>query len=289
MRTTSLALLALTLFAGTALADEEASYKTELGVLYATHASVELKLDAYVPTAAPKGGKRPGVLVIHGGSWRGGNRRQLARYARALAAEGFAAFAISYRLAPTHKYPAQIEDCRAAVRWMRTVGAKRYAVDPERLGAIGYSAGAHLAALLATTGSTKAKDPKGVGTRILAAAGGGTPTDFTTIPEGLPFLSYWLGDTRRNLPKVYAEASPVTHVTKDACPFFFFHGDRDWLCPLGAAKRMRDQLKKAGVETGLHVVKGAGHREAGGDPFAIDAAISFLRKHLTAGSDKGGK
>ncbi|MEM7315774.1 MAG: alpha/beta hydrolase, partial [Planctomycetota bacterium] len=128
--------------------DDATEYEVDIrnDVVYSTVGERELLLDAYL---AKTEDDRPAVLVIHGGAWRGGNRRQLAGYAKSLCKMGFNCFAIDYRLAPDHKFPAQIEDCQSAVKWIRE-NAERYNVDPERLGAIGYSAGGHLVSLLAT-------------------------------------------------------------------------------------------------------------------------------------------
>ena len=105
----------------------------------------KLKLNVFVPKGD---GPFPAVLVVHGGAWRAGSRTQLTMYAKSLARRGFSCFAINYRLAPKHKSPAQIEDCRDAVRWIRR-NAADYRTDPGRIGAIGYSAGGHLVSLLA--------------------------------------------------------------------------------------------------------------------------------------------
>ena len=105
-----------------------------------------------------------------------------AMYARSLAKRGYVCFAINYRLAPKHKSPAQTEDCRDAVRWIRQNGEK-YKADPERIGAMGYSAGGHLVSMLAVTGLSKEEDPKSIGTKIVAAVAGGAQTDFRTIRE----------------------------------------------------------------------------------------------------------
>ena len=123
-------------------------YTLTNNIAYSNVDGQELLLDAYIPKAD---GKYPAVLVIHGGAWRFGNRKQLSNYARALAEKGFSCFAIDYRLAPTHKFPAQIDDCRAAIKWIRN-NANKYKVDTSKLGVIGYSAGGHLATLLGTTG-----------------------------------------------------------------------------------------------------------------------------------------
>ena len=96
----------------------ETGIEIKKDLVYATKDNLELKLDAYLPAGSKL---RPSVLVIHGGGWRFGSKRQLAKYASGLAGRGFNAFAINYRLAPQHKHPAQIEDCRDAVRWIKTV------------------------------------------------------------------------------------------------------------------------------------------------------------------------
>ena len=123
-------------------------YDVREKIVYAQVGERELLLDAFVPKSD---GEHPAVLVVHGGAWRSGDRKQLRGYATALAERGFVCFAIDYRLAPQHKFPAQIDDCRTAVKWVRDHAAD-FKVDSKRLGAIGYSAGGHLVCLLGTTG-----------------------------------------------------------------------------------------------------------------------------------------
>ena len=144
---------------------KEYKYERTKNIVYKEIDDETLKLDAYIPEGD---GPFPAILVVHGGAWRLGSKGQLAMYARSLAKRGFVCFAINYRLAPKHKSPAQTEDCRDAVRWVRQNGHK-YKADPKRIGAMGYSAGGHLVSMLATTGLSKADDPKGVGTKIVAA------------------------------------------------------------------------------------------------------------------------
>ena len=118
----------------------EADFEIRKNIVYSKVADRELLLDAWVPKDDTL---HAAVLVVHGGAWRSGDRKQLGGYANALAKRGFACFAIDYRLAPNHKFPAQIDDCREAVKWIRSHAAE-YKVDPDKLGAIGYSAGGHL-------------------------------------------------------------------------------------------------------------------------------------------------
>ena len=249
----------------------------------------KLKLNVFVPKGD---GPFPAVLVVHGGAWRAGSRTQLTMYAKSLARRGFSCFAINYRLAPKHKSPAQIEDCRDAVRWIRR-NAADYRTDPGRIGAIGYSAGGHLVSLLATTGLSKEDDPKGVGTKIVAAVAGGAPTDFRATRENSKALSFWLGGSRAEKPEIYDAASPAAFVDKDDAPVFFYNGSTDLLVPVkihrtigyAGPTALHAALEKAGVETDLHIIKGAGHLSTIMNRTALEAGYVFLDRHLK-GSNK---
>ena len=229
----------------------------------------ELKADAYVPRGD---GPHPAVLVVHGGAWRAGNKSQLARVAELLAGRGYTAMAINYRLAPKHKFPAQIEDCRAAVKYLRDNAAK-LKVDTKRVGAFGYSAGGHLSALL----GTESKDET---LKLQAVCCGGAPCDFRKTPNFLPTLSYWLGGTRGENPNIYEQASPAAFVSKDNCPMFFFHGADDSLVRLNQPEGMVEALKAVSVPAELYVVPDAGHIQAARDSKAIGQAAAFFDQHL---------
>ncbi|MGB2821954.1 MAG: alpha/beta hydrolase, partial [Phycisphaerae bacterium] len=245
-------------------------------IVYARPGERKLLLDAYVPKAS---GPFPAVLVVHGGAWASGNRRQLSGIARALAVAGYAAFAIDYRLAPKDRFPAQIEDCRSAVRWI-VDNAGKYKVDAGRLGAIGYSAGGHLVAMLAAQG-VEQKTPKKTRTiRLKAAAAGGAPCDFRSLPLDANYLAYWLGGTRRQKPGLYVEASPAAFVGPSASPVFFYHGEDDLIVRPASARAMAAALRKIKVEAEFHLVKGAGHIGAAVNRDALARAVRFLGKHL---------
>ena len=251
------------------------------GQVYVERESGPLKADVYTPQGQ---GPFPGVLVVHGGAWRMGTRGQLAGVAQRLAQHGFTAVAISYRLAPAYKFPAQIEDCKQAVRWMRT-DAARLKIDPDRIGGFGYSAGAHLVALLGTTdagdGLEGVADPAAaVSTRLQAAAVGGTPCDFRPIPPDVDGLAFWLGGSPRERPEQYRLASPASFITPDDPPMFFFHGETDQLVPLISPAQMHAALSAAGVSSSLHVVPRLGHLAACMDREAIERSIAFLAEHL---------
>lgn len=251
------------------------------GKVYLQRESGPLKADVYSPRGE---GPFPGVLVVHGGAWRMGTRGQLAGVAQKLAKNGFVAVAISYRLAPVYKFPAQIDDCKAAVRWMRA-SAEELKIDPDRIGGFGYSAGAHLVTLLGTTdpddGLEGIADPSTApSTRLQAVACGGAPCDFRPIPADIEGLAFWLGGSRAQKPEQYRLASPASFVTPDDPPMFFFHGENDNLVPLVSPQQMRDALADAGVTTDLHVVPRLGHIATSVDREAIDRSIAFLGQHL---------
>ncbi|MDP6679771.1 MAG: alpha/beta fold hydrolase [Verrucomicrobiota bacterium] len=282
MNRIAISILLLGLAAGV-MASEHRFERTR-DIVYKEVDGRKLRLNTFVPRGD---GPFPAVLVVHGGAWRAGSRTQLTMYAKSLARRGFACFSIDYRLAPRHKSPAQIEDCRDAVRWIRQ-HAGEYRVDPGRIGAIGYSAGGHLVSLLATTGLSKADDPKGVGTKITAAVAGGAPTDFRPTRENSRALTYWLGGRRRDKPAVYNAASPAAFVDGNDAPIFFYNGSADMLVPVkihrtigyAGPTALHAALKEAGVATDLHVIKGAGHFLAIINKTALESGYAFLDKHL---------
>jgi acetyl esterase/lipase len=245
-------------------------------IVYSKVDDRELLLDAFVPNGE---GKRPGVLVVHGGAWKSGNRLQLRTYANSLAKRGIVCFAIDYRLAPKHKFPAQIEDCRAAIKWIRA-NADDYQVDTSRLGAIGYSAGGHLVCLLATTGEQPSEKNGNVDTRIKAAAAGGAPTDFRSFPDNGRWAEYWMGGDLKTLPDLFRDASATAFVDKDDAPVFFFNGTDDKVVPISWSKSCFEALKASGVKTEMHTIEGAGHLEAARDLPALEKAFTFLEAEL---------
>lgn len=273
-------LLALVDFCGRVASAEEPP-QPQRGVVYATRGDEPLEADIYLPAGE---GPFPAVLVVHGGAWRSGSRTQMTFVAERLAESGYVAVAISYRLAPRHKFPAQIEDCKSAVRWMRA-HAKDYKIDPDQIAGWGYSAGGHLVALLGTTdaddglegGDAKPGDPS---TRLQAVIAGGAPCDFREAPEESTQLAFWLDGARKDNPKAYEQASPRAYVTADDPPIFFYHGDADKLVQMASPEAMAADLKAAGVATRLYVIPKAGHIQAIFDGAAGKEAIAFLDEHL---------
>lgn len=251
-------------------------FVVQTDLVYSKAGDRELLLDAYLPEIK---GPSPAVLVVHGGAWRFGNRKQLKGYAEALAGGGMACFAIDYRLAPQHKFPAQIDDCRAAVKWIRA-NAVTYGVDPSRLGAIGYSAGGHLVTLLATTGEAPSEANGHVDTRVQVVAAGGAPTDFRWFPDKGRWAEFLMGGDLETVPEKFMAASASAFADRNDAPTFFFNGTEDRLVPLPWSQSCYGALRSAGVKTEFYRVEGAGHREAARDPEALKRAYAFLRSEL---------
>jgi len=256
-------------------------------VPYTDTGEVKQEADIYVP---PEEGPFPGVLMIHGGAWTTGSKSHMLAHARTVAEAGYTVVSINYRLAPRHKFPAQIADCKAAVRWMRTHAGK-YKIDPQRIAAYGYSAGGHLACLLGTTGPNDRLEGGEVpddapATRLQCVVAGGAPCEFRTIPEGVKALAYWLGGSRAEKPEAYRRASPTNFATRDDPPVFFFHGEEDRLVPRDSPKTLQAALTARGVACEFYVVPGKGHIGAFLDRRPQERAVAFLDRVLKATDDE---
>ena len=255
-------------------------YDIQQAIEYARQGDESLKADIYVPRGQ---GPFPGVLVVHGGAWLVGNRARIAWHAEQLAEHGYTAVAINYRLAPRHPFPAQLEDCQAALCFMRD-NAQKHKIDADRLGGYGYSAGGHLVALVGTMGPDDRLQKPAVADkippRLRAVVAGGAPCNFCMMPPANPRLAYWLGGTRAECPQAYELASPLQFVTSDDPPMFFFHGEADRLVPIATVKAMVAKLESVGVPASLHTVSEGGHVATYRDQEAMAASIGFLDRYL---------
>ncbi len=246
------------------------------------------KLDLYLPQQADPSGKRPLLVWVHGGAWLGGNKNNPP--ALRFVEKGYAVASINYRLSQHALFPAQIEDCKAAIRWLRA-NAGTYGYDPNRIGVWGASAGGHLVALLGTTGDVKEFDVgpnAGVSSRVQAVCDFFGPTDFTkmsSFPSAMkhdapdaPEAKLIGGPVQENKDKVQ-RANPIAYVTKDDPPFLIVHGDKDPLVPHNQSEILLAALQKVGVEARLYTVTGGGH---GGfkDPQVDLLVAEFLQKKL---------
>lgn len=253
-------------------------------VKYAEPADKPLTADIYLPRGE---GPFPGVLVVHGGAWMAGSKGRMSRIGTSLAERGYVAVSIDYRLAPKHKFPAQLDDCRAALGWMRD-NAAAYRLDPRRIGGFGYSAGAHLVTLLSLSAAATLHDPAAASSDraqaeryvLQAVVAGGTPCDFQELPLDSKRLAFWLGGTRRDKADLYRQASPLAFVTPHSPPMLLYHGEEDLLVPLLSARALKQSLDKAGVACELLIVEKAGHISTFTDAQALAAAADFLDRHL---------
>mgnify|MGYP001627124571 CR=1 FL=1 len=251
------------------------------------------ELDLFLPK--DEGEKlRPAVMVIHGGAWRSGDKKQLRMLAELFARRGYVAAAINYRLAPKYSYPAQLDDCQRAVRWLRK-NAKEYKIDPKRFGAAGASAGGHLALLLGTRETRNDSDPelKGISSKVQCVLSIFGPTDFTDEryvqasrnPIHGKALIEFVGKPYDEAPNLWKEVSPLHHVSPDDAPTLIIHGDQDPLVPLEQSEKFAEALKKVKVEVQLVVIKGMGHGPTTPEQReefmkALDQAVEFFDKHL---------
>jgi acetyl esterase/lipase len=257
----------------------------EPDVEYGKAGDVTLELDLARPEKSSK--PSPCVVVIHGGGWRAGNRKQHVEAILALAKQGYVAATISYRFAPQHKFPAQIEDAKCAVRFLRA-NAEKYELDPERIGAIGFSAGAHLSMLLGTMDKGDGLEGNGgnadQSSKVQCVVAYFGPTDLSAedIPEQvIGLVDDLVGATRDEKPELRKAASPVTYVNPGDAPTLIFHGTKDALVPYNQAFKMTDVLTAAGVPGRVELILGAGHGWGGAELFrTLEGSTKFFEAEL---------
>lgn len=235
-----------------------------------------LMADLYLPRKADK---HAVVLMVHGGGWASRDRQDMTGISEKLAQHGYAVLNVSYRFAPVHTYPAQLLDLRQALQWL-AVNADRYHLDVERINVWGYSSGAHLGALLASYNfdETGLLEGNRELPRIRAVVAGGTPADLRKYNKS-PVVMRFLGGAPEDIPDLYADASPISHVSADDPPVFLYHGKLDLMVTLDQATDYYAALRANGVEAELYVNPWLGHLSMfvlGGDAEA--EAINFLNR-----------
>jgi acetyl esterase/lipase len=216
-------------------------------------------------------------MVIYGGGWILGSKQLSGPMAEMLAEQGYVAFAMNYRLAPQHPFPAAVDDVRASTAWVRDHAAE-FGLDPGRIGAIGGSAGGHLAAMLATSGQGSLDH----GSRVAAAVSWAGPMDLHPDlfgPDTQPYLDAFLDCFTQCEESKIVAASPISHVDPSDAPLFLANGDSDILVPADQPIRMSAALDAAHVPHQLVIVPNAGHDERLLPP-VVEPSLQFLRQKL---------
>lgn len=250
------------------------------------------RLDLYTPEKAD--GPTPVIVWVHGGAWMGGGK-DAGVPALPFVAKGYAVASINYRFSQHAPFPAQIEDCKAAVGWLKA-NAKANNLDPERIGVWGASSGGHLVALLGTTGSVKDFGGDPGDRRVQAVVDFFGPTDFLQMdahalpgstfkhdPAGSPESRLVGGPIQENAEKA-ARANPIKYVTKDVPPFLIVHGERDPLVPVHQSALLYEALKQAKADVTFYKIAGAGHGSPEfNTPMMQAAVLAFFDRHLKPG------
>ena len=264
---------------------------THRNVVYATVRDLNLQLDVYTPQNAQKSQKTPLVVWIHGGAWRAGSKNKVP--VATLVNHGFAIASVDYRLSPVAKFPAQIHDIKAAIRFLRA-NAATYDFDPDRFVIAGSSAGGHLAALVGVSNgvtelegtvgnhASHSSDLQSI-VSFYGAANLQTILSQST-PHGLsvrvPALELLLGGQPMDHPDLAKLASPVAHVDASDPPLLLIHGDQDPQMPINQAHELHGKYKQLHLPVEFEVVHGGAH---GGRQFFDDRMIDRVAEYLKTG------
>ncbi|MFT3882087.1 MAG: alpha/beta hydrolase [Gemmatales bacterium] len=249
----------------------ESELKVEKAVVYGKGGDKNLELNIAVP---PGKGPFPAVILIHGGSWKSGSYKDklMTMLLEKIAKAGYVTASIQYRLTPSGaRFPSQIEDCKCAVRWMRG-NAEKYQIDPKRIGALGGSAGAHLALLLGLTNKNDGLEGTGDLTPEFAKQSSDVqavvnlfgPVDLLIgdwQKSTTPVLVELLGGTIKEKTDLAKKASPINYVEKSRTipPIITFHGTKDPLVPYIHATKLQSALDKVDAHAKLVTMEGEGH------------------------------
>lgn len=261
-----------------------------VNVEYAVVDSISLKLDIYLPRNTPK--PFPVIVWVHGGGWRGGSKENTT--AAFMAQRGYAVISINYRLSQQAIFPAQMYDCKAAIRWIRA-NASKYDFNPEKIGAWGSSAGGHLVALLGTAGDVDSLEGSvgehlSYGSTVQAVCDWYGPSNLLTIgdyPSSIDHNSstspeaLLIGGALKENPDRARKASPISYVTRNDPPFLIMHGTLDMSVPYHQSVELDSALREAGAEVNFRTLVGAGH---GGGEFTTtvtkDEVAAFFDRIL---------
>ncbi|MBM3801692.1 MAG: hypothetical protein FJW26_05185 [Acidimicrobiia bacterium] len=254
--------------------------------------TVNLAMDVVRPRT--QSGRLPAVLCIHGGGFRAGKRESYLSLCIRLAKHGYVAATTSYRLSPLDQFPAPVHDVKAAVRFLRA-NAARFGIDADRIGAVGGSAGGHLALFLGLTGGIGEFEGSGPyldqSSRVACVANYYGPTDFTQSygksVDAAQVLPFFLGGDLEHERLAHIKASPLNWVNPNAAPVLTIHGTEDKYVAHEQAVWLHERLKAAGVESELETLEGAGHGFKGKEADRAERRLlEFFDKHLAARKER---
>lgn len=228
----------------------------------------------------------PAVLMVHGGGWTGGSKEAMRPLARALAARGWVVVSTSYRLAGQAPYPAAVHDVKAAVRWLRA-HAGEFGLDPQRVGAVGGSAGGHLVGLVATTADRLIEETNGpwvgqsarLDAAVLMGAGVDQLARALEAPKPIASQLVFFGGPVIERREIYREASPLHQLTAACPPLLFLDGEKD--DPGARYVTMRQRMDELGVAHELAVVEGCAHGAWGRSPW-LERMVGEMDRFLSA-------
>lgn len=274
-----------------ALLQTVAAFEKKENIDYVGQGNPRQMLDLYLP-GANSDKKLPVIVWIHGGAWRQGSKKSVGRVLRAAKPGECAIVSVNYRLTGEAKWPAQIHDCKAAIRWIRA-NAGKHQLDPNRIVVWGASAGGHLVSMLGTTQNDKNLDGKlgphtDQSTSVKAVVNFFGPTDFTVMNEQGSAMNHdnpdspegmLLGGRVSELGEKAKSASPFFNVSKDDAPVLTVHGTADRLVPYKQGLAFDKKLDDCGVASVLLTVKDGGHGKGFG-PSVQKAVSRFLNEHL---------
>ncbi len=266
-------------------------YVLHEGLCYSS-ADPWLKLDLFLPPTTVKA--VPCAMVISGGEFLAQDGQRFRHFAEYLAMNGFAAALIAYRGRPHHTYRETISDVKAAVRFVRSISGE-YGIDPDRIGAVGRSAGGTLALLLAVTGGmTEYEGDDGhlsYSSGVQAAAGIAGPYDFVArfataeqvlvqpeVDRKVKAIAEWLGAPFSITGEDWLRASAINHVKSTDPPILLTHSKDDPFVPWMQSRDMHAALTAAGVDAEIELSETGGHV---GPANAKELVLSFLIKTLT--------
>ncbi len=257
-------------------------------VVYAQAGDIDLKLDVYSPKES-RSELRPCIVWIHGGGWQSGDKASgFSRLGRFLASGDYVGVSVGYRLTDKASWPAQIHDCKAAVRYLRA-NAKELGIDHEKIGLWGSSAGGHLVSLLGTSSDAPELEGElgvtGISSHVACVVDFCGPSDFLRFSQDNPRESspgnavYKLfGGPISEKADTARQASPIHYVSKNDPPFLIVHGTDDKTVPLDQAVAFHTAQEKAGMDTTLVKIEGGGHGIGG--PEIEETVREFFAKHL---------